>query len=66
MQNVKYVTRSQMISQEDYNFIAKFDTSSAHEREALIQKNPLQCAKTFYNLLGELVGTGFKSKNRWK
>jgi len=47
--------QSKMISQEDYNFISRFDSASdAGAREALVQENPLQCAKTFYNLLGHI------------
>jgi len=46
--------QSQMISQEDYNFISRFDCSDPKTREALIQENQLQCARTFYNLLGHI------------
>jgi len=46
--------QSQMISQEDFDFISRFDNSDPKSREALIQENPLQCAKTFYNLLGHI------------
>merc|ERR1719189_3236381 len=42
------------MSQDDFTFISRFDGGSLQEREALIQKNPLQCAKTFYNLLGHI------------
>lgn len=43
-----------MISQEDYEFIVAFDVQDNQKREALLQKNRLQCAKTFLNLLGHV------------
>merc|ERR550534_1761054 len=43
-----------MISQEDFSFISRFDGGNAQEREKLVQENPLQCAKTFYSLLGHI------------
>jgi len=46
--------QSQMISQEDFTFISRFDGGGAQEREKIVQENPLQCAKTFYNLLGHI------------
>jgi len=47
--------QSQMISQEDFNFISRYDSSTdAAAREKIVQENPLQCAKTFYNLLGHI------------
>jgi len=46
--------QSQMISQEDFNFISRFDVGDPKARENLIQEKPLQCAKTFYNLLGHI------------
>jgi len=46
--------QSQMISQEDYNFIVAFDNADAANREALLKDNRSQCAKTFLNLLGHV------------
>lgn len=46
--------QSQMISQEDFTFISRFDGGSPQDREKIVQENPLQCAKTFYNLLGHI------------
>ncbi|VEN50498.1 unnamed protein product [Callosobruchus maculatus] len=46
--------QSQMISQEDFNFIVAFDVPDAAQRENLIQSNRLQCAQTFLNLLGHV------------
>ena len=46
--------RSQMISQEDYNFVVAFDVTDATKRERLLKSQRLQCAKTFLNLLGHV------------
>ncbi|GFG31769.1 hypothetical protein Cfor_04208 [Coptotermes formosanus] len=46
--------QSQMISQEDYNFIVAFDNADTASRGALLQDNRSQCAKTFLNLLGHV------------
>nr|XP_023026134.1 V-type proton ATPase subunit H isoform X2 [Leptinotarsa decemlineata] len=46
--------QSQMISQEDYNFIVAFDVTDSAKREALLQKDRNQCAQTFLNLLGHV------------
>lgn len=46
--------QSQMISQEDYNFIVAFDNADAKSRGALLKDNRGQCAKTFLNLLGHV------------
>lgn len=43
--------QSQMITQEDYNFITAFDNADAATREALLREKRSQCAKTFLNLL---------------
>lgn len=43
-----------MISKEDYDFIATFDTSDAKTRESKLKENPHQAAKTFLNLLGHV------------
>ncbi|KAJ9601335.1 hypothetical protein L9F63_000473 [Diploptera punctata] len=46
--------QSQMISQEDYNFIVAFDNADVAGRETLLRDNRSQCAKTFLNLLGHV------------
>lgn len=46
--------QSQMISQDDYNFIVAFDNADAASRDALLKDNRSQCAKTFLNLLGHV------------
>lgn len=46
--------QSQMITQEDYNFIVAFDVPEKEAREAFLQQNRMQCAKTFLNLLGHV------------
>ncbi|XP_044272286.1 V-type proton ATPase subunit H isoform X2 [Tribolium madens] len=46
--------QSQMISQDDYKFIAAFDVSDSAKREKLLQTDRLQCAQTFLNLLGHV------------
>lgn len=43
-----------MISKEDYDFIAAFDSSDAKTRENKLKENPHQAAKTFLNLLGHV------------
>jgi V-type H+-transporting ATPase subunit H len=43
-----------MISEEDYNFIVAFDSASGKEREAILQDQRHQCAKTFLNLMGHV------------
>lgn len=43
-----------MISQEDYNFISRFDVPDPNAREAVIQENPHQLAKTFFSLISHL------------
>ena len=43
-----------MISQDDFTFISRFDGGNSQDREKMIQENPMQCAKTFYNLLGHI------------
>ena len=54
--NVLYsvFSRSQMMSQDDFTFISRFDGGNQQERDKMIQENPMQCAKTFYNLLGHI------------
>ncbi|KAJ8915008.1 hypothetical protein NQ315_015982 [Exocentrus adspersus] len=46
--------QSQMISQEDYNFIVAFDVPDSAKREALLRSDRHQCAQTFLNLLGHV------------
>ncbi|XP_011061960.1 PREDICTED: V-type proton ATPase subunit H-like [Acromyrmex echinatior] len=46
--------QSQMISKEDYDFIAAFDSSDAKTRENKLKENSHQAAKTFLNLLGHV------------
>lgn len=46
--------QSQMINQEDYNFIVAFDSSSSDRKEAILKEYRFQCAKTFMNLLGHI------------
>jgi len=46
--------QSQMMSQDDFTFISRFDGGSTQDRDRMIQENPMQCAKTFYNLLGHI------------
>ena len=48
------VYRSQMISKEDYDFIAAFDSSDTKTRENKLKENSHQAAKTFLNLLGHV------------
>ena len=43
-----------MMSQDDFTFISRFDGGNSQDREKMIQENPMQCAKTFYNLLGHI------------
>jgi len=46
--------QSQMISQEDFSFISRYDSADVATRETIVQENPLQSAKTFYSLLGHI------------
>lgn len=46
--------QSQMISQDDYNFIIAFDNTTPEKREAILKDHRSQCAKTFMNLLGHI------------
>ena len=52
--NFTIFLRSQMISEEDYNFISNFDGADASTRMSLIQANPHQLPKTFMNLLSQI------------
>ncbi|XP_043221897.1 V-type proton ATPase subunit H-like isoform X1 [Amphibalanus amphitrite] len=49
--------QSQMISQEDYNFIVAYDNvlNDSAKRNALVRQQSQQCAKTFLNLLGHIA-----------
>ncbi|RWS16001.1 V-type proton ATPase subunit H-like isoform X1, partial [Dinothrombium tinctorium] len=49
-----YLT-SQMITEEDYNFIVTFDNSTPEQRIKFLHENRMQCAKTFLNLLGHIA-----------
>jgi V-type H+-transporting ATPase subunit H len=46
--------QSQMISQEDYNFVVAFDVPDGTKREALLKSDRNQCAQTLLNLLGHV------------
>ncbi|XP_077293301.1 V-type proton ATPase subunit VhaSFD isoform X2 [Arctopsyche grandis] len=46
--------QSQMITQEDYNFVVAFDNAEGKAKESLLQEYRAQCAKTFLNLLGHV------------
>ncbi|XP_043234791.1 V-type proton ATPase subunit H-like [Amphibalanus amphitrite] len=48
--------QSQMISQEDYNFILAYDNAvgNPEKRNAILREHGHQCAKTFLNLLGHI------------
>ena len=43
-----------MITQDDFNFISRFDVSDQRMRDAVIKENPPQLAKTFLNLLSHI------------
>lgn len=46
--------QSQMISEEDFSFISRYDAANVAAREKIVQENPLQSAKTFYSLIGHI------------
>lgn len=46
--------QSQMISQEDYNFIVAFDINDSQKKEALLKRDRHQAAQTLLNLLGHV------------
>ncbi|XP_050295688.1 V-type proton ATPase subunit H isoform X4 [Anthonomus grandis grandis] len=52
--NWQSYVQSQMISQEDYNFIAAFDTSDSQKKDALLRSDRNQAAQTLLNLLGHV------------
>lgn len=43
--------QSQMINQDDFNFITQFERLSGEQKAEFIQKNQIQCAKTFLSLI---------------
>lgn len=43
--------QSQMINQEDFNFITNFERLSGEQKAKFIQENKVQCAKTFLSLI---------------
>lgn len=43
--------RSQMIPQDDYNFITAYEQTKGDERKALLDKYKGQCARTFLGLM---------------
>lgn len=43
-----------MISEDDFNFISRFDSPDHQVREGVIRENPSQLAKTFYGLLSQV------------
>ena len=53
LQNASHL-RSQMIGQDDFQFISRFDTQDAKSRDAVVKENPQQLAKTFLNLLSSI------------
>lgn len=46
--------QSQMINQDDYNFIIAFDSSTPEQRGALLKSQSHQCSKTFLSLVGHI------------
>jgi V-type H+-transporting ATPase subunit H len=46
--------QSQMISEEDYSFISRYDVADPATREKIVEENPLQSARTFYSLIGHI------------
>jgi len=46
--------QSQVIAQDDFNFISRFDTQDAKTRDAIVKENPEQLAKTFLKLLSHI------------
>lgn len=43
--------QSQMINQDDFNFITQFERLSGEQKAKFIQENRIQCAKTFLSLI---------------
>lgn len=46
--------RSQMIGQEEFAFISRFDVPDPKTREAVIREQPMQLAKTFFSMLNSI------------
>ncbi|KAK3087872.1 hypothetical protein FSP39_011795 [Pinctada imbricata] len=47
--------QGQMISQEDFNFISRFDAATSDQRAAILQQHSNQFAKTFINLMNHIA-----------
>lgn len=47
--------QSQMITNDDYNFISMFDNTSPEKRADILKTHSHQCAKTFLNLMGHIA-----------
>ncbi|XP_064597515.1 V-type proton ATPase subunit H-like [Liolophura sinensis] len=47
--------QGQMISQEDYSFISRFDQANAETRAKILQDHSMQFVKTFLNLMGHIA-----------
>lgn len=52
--NWKSYLQSQMVAQDDYNFITAFEISKGDDRKAFLDKNKPQCAKTFLTLINQV------------
>ena len=53
--NLAFISVSSgMLSQDDFNFISRFDVPDQRTREAVIRENPEKLAKTFLNLLSHI------------
>ena len=53
--NMAFISVSSgMLSQDDFNFISRFDVLDQRTREAVIKENPQKLAKTFLNLLSHI------------
>lgn len=47
--------KGQMISQEDYLFVSKFDQANMDVKKRMLQENPMEFAKTFINLMNHIA-----------
>lgn len=47
--------QSQMINQEDFNFITTFERLSGEQKAKFIEENRVQCAKTFLSLIEHIA-----------
>uniref|UniRef100_A0A5S6QYB9 V-type proton ATPase subunit H n=1 Tax=Trichuris muris TaxID=70415 RepID=A0A5S6QYB9_TRIMR len=52
--NWRSYLQSNMITQEDFNFITQYESCKGEERKSLLGKNPAQCAKTFISLMSNI------------